>query len=93
MSQLHTVVVRAGGAHEFPLDMLRHDMLAPKTGEDVKHLAVIMTGEEAECFCPKRPETWPTITLVRYADNGWVPAIARWAAFGWEVMKHEVIAA
>lgn len=97
MRFIHEVTVRAqvNGTRQalsFPMDMLRYDMLAPRSSQDVDVITSSVTGEEEECYCPKQPERWPTVKLVREAGSaGWVPTIGRWESFGWSVINHEVV--
>src|SRR3954464_1808855 len=70
MRFIHEVTVRAAvngtrQALTFPMDMLRYDMLAPRSGPDVEVITSSLVGEEEECYCPKQPERWPTVKLVR----------------------------
>jgi hypothetical protein len=89
---LHEVTVRAQlvgrVALTFPLDMLRYDMLAPRDSQSLDVIQASISGEEEECYCPKEPDRWPTVKLVRQADRHWTPTAARWSSFGWEVISH-----
>lgn len=68
------------GQGMFPFDMLRYDSCCPDRSDDA-HQLVPMT--EMGMRCRRR------VRLRRYALNNAGPTEARWASFGWIVVRDD----
>ena len=82
--KLHSVVVTGRGP--FPMDMLRYDMLAPKS----EHDAALIEDSFRRSADAEKLNTSMVYYLERYADHNWTPTGGRWDSFGFHVIAHTI---
>ncbi len=78
---------RVIGKGHFPMDMLRYDQCFPRTTDDA--IALVPSDHPADhVFAQANTRE---IELIKLANtkHGAMPTNARWASFGWRVMRVE----
>lgn len=76
----YRVIVKVEGRHQFPIDMLRHDSLAPYDGHAVDLIVNLGHGHPDDRLLHNG-------VFIRYTPNrNWKPTTGRWESFGWVVL-------
>lgn len=77
------------GSGRFPIDMLRYDRAVPVTESDSNTIIRCLRRDGDLADSSVHTSTF-TVELMRYSSAGKSgPCVARWASFGWKVLRVE----